>query len=341
MLTAHLRRKTALAAATIGLFAGGAQAASAATVTVTGDDGNPLALAQGAPAAIRNMSPSVGVAFPSTTGRFNLSIVGPDGVAVGTTINCFSWFAVSRSIDYRGNGPYTISVTNFASNDTSCKTPTSTETYAFTVVGAVALAPPTGTFLLRNPNSYTTNSYSQTVGLNPGASTYELRYAAGGVVGPDGAISGPSDTGYVNQTTGIADLRFKAPGTYTVVARATAYGGAGQFFTPWSPPVTVRAQVPFDLSTLSFPDNRGPRYRVRASLRETAAARGGKVSIAIAKGTKGKYRSLGTAKVSSKGTISKSFTATKTGGYRFRFSYKGNALVRGGKITVKATLRRL
>jgi hypothetical protein len=120
-----------MAAAATSLFCAlfGATAAHAATVTVTGDDGNPVPIAAGTPTAIRNMDTKVGVAFPSNNGYFSMSVTGPDGVAVATALTCFGWDSWSRYTDFRGNGNYTVTVTNYAKSDTTCKTPTSTETY--------------------------------------------------------------------------------------------------------------------------------------------------------------------------------------------------------------------
>jgi hypothetical protein len=321
LLDARSRRGLLAVAASIVLAGAGAGAAQAATVTVTGDDGNPVALAQGAPGSIRNMSPTVGLAFPATPARFSATVTGPDGTAVAGALTCFTTSSWTRSTDYRGNGNYTITVTNYAKDDTSCKTATSTETYVYAINGSVPLTAPAGPFLIRNPNAFATNTLALPVGLNPGASTYEVRYAPGGVVGPDGAISGPSEQSYVNTSTGTTDLRFTAPGAYTVVARAKA----GDYYTPWSAPVTVTAIVPFDLDRIAFPDSRGPRYRVTGYVRDKAIR--GKVSLALARGKKGgKYKPLGTATITSKSTFSKGFTQRRTGVYRLRVHYKGSAL---------------
>jgi hypothetical protein len=302
-------------------LASAASAHAAATITVTGDAGSPVALAQGAPATIRNMSPTVGIGFANTDGRFSATVAGPDGVAVSSPLSCFTNDNWTRITDFRGNGNYTITITNYAKADTSCKTATSTETYVYAINGSVPLTAPAGPFLIRNPNAFATNTLALPVGLNPGASTYEVRYAPGGVVGPDGAISGPSEQSYVNTSTGTTDLRFTAPGAYTVVARAKA----GDYYTPWSAPVTVTAIVPFDLDRIAFPDSRGPRYRVTGYVRDKAIR--GKVSLALARGKKGgKYKSLGTATITSKSTFSKGFTQRRTGVYRLRVHYKGSAL---------------
>ena len=89
--------------------------------------------------------------------------------------------------------------------------------------------------------------------------TYEIRYARGGVAGPDGAISGPSAETFVSRTTGLADFRFDKPGRWLIVARAKS----GIFFTPWSAPVNVNAIAPFDLELRPVP--RRPRPELQAA----------------------------------------------------------------------------
>ena len=71
----------------------------------------------------------------------------------------------------------------------------------------------------------------------------------------------------------------------------------------------------------------------------------GRVSVALARGTKGgKYRSLGSVKVSHH-SVTKRFRATRAGTYRLRFKYKGNSAVAGGfevdkiRITRRITFR--
>jgi hypothetical protein len=317
---------------TLGLVAAAPAVASAAAVTVTGDDGNPVALSAGAPVTIRNMSPSVAVAFPPGDGRFALAVTDGAGIAASSGTTCLSdRYASSDSVGYRGNGPYTVTVTNYGADDYSCKTPLSQEAYQFVIAASVGLTQPAKRFLLRAPNSFSSNPVMLPVGLNPGASSYELRYAAGGVVGPDGSISGPSAQAFVDTTTGLARLSPTAPGTYTVVARASDFSGGGEFFTPWSAPVKVTVVAPFDLTGVTFPDARGPSYRIRGEIREKSAR--GRVSIALAKGTKrGRYHSLGSARISSKGTFSKRFRTRRTGTYRLRFSFKGSATVQRGRV---------
>jgi hypothetical protein len=302
----------------------GSAAAHAANVTVTGDDGQPKPLAQGAPLTIRNMSPTVGIGFTSTDGRFSSHVTGPDGTAVTTDQNCLLNYNATRTVDWRGNGNYTITVTNYAKSDTGCTKPTSTETYVFATNASVAIQPPAGPFLMRAPNSYTSNTLSLPVAGNPGAITYEVKYAAGAVLAPDGSISGPSSDAFVNSTTGAIDLTFRAPGTYTVVARAKT----GQYTSPWSAPVNVQVITPFDLVGVSFPDSIGPKYTLRGTVRDTNIR--GKVRIAMAhrgkKNRYGKYKSIGTATISSKSTFTKTFKQRRTGYYRVRIHYLGSAI---------------
>lgn len=334
------RRLFAVGAATLAVLAT-ASAADAANVTVAGDDGNPVALAQNTPVGIRNMSTKLGVGFaPGTDTRYSVSFAGPDGVAVATSVDCFTTkVPVDRSVDYRGNGTYTFTVTNYAKADTNCAKATSTETYPVVIAGSVVVGTPAGKHLIRAANSYTTNTLQLPVQLNPGASSYEIRYAAGGVIGPDGAISGPSETTYVSTATGLAPFSVRTPGRYVVVARAVGFAGGGRFYTPWSAPVAIDAIVPFDLQGVSFPDSRGPSYELKGTLRETSIR--GRVTVSIARGKKGgKYRTLGRVKISSKGTFRKRFSARKAGVYRLRYVYKGSSTAAAGKIVQQVRITR-
>ena len=326
----------AAAATSLALALTGASAAhAAATVTVTGDDGNPVGIAAGTPTTIRNMSPTIGIGFPSTEGRFSFTATGPDGIAIASSLTCFGWDNWTRITDFRGNGNYTITITNYAKADTSCKTPTSTETYVYAINSGVSITPPPAPFLTRAANSYSTNTLSLPVSLNPGASTYEVQYALGAVLNPDGSISGSPQQGYVNTSTGLIDLRLTTPGTYTVVARAKN----GQYFSPWSAPVTVTALVPFDLAGITFPDFRGPSYLIRGTVRDTTIR--GTVTLALARGTKGgRYKSIGKTRISSKSTFSKRFTQRRTGTYRLRVHYAGSALAPPSSITYKIRITR-
>jgi hypothetical protein len=317
-----------------------ATALAAPTVTVTGDDGNPLPLNAVEPVGIRNMEVEADVSVPTTDSRFFTSQVLD---AAGTPASSLSPCRETRFgptwknfTDYRGNGTYSVVLRYYnTAGDSDCNGAVSERRFQFTINAGTAVATPPGRALTRAPNAFLTNTYQLGVGLNPGASTYEVRYARGGVVGPDGAISGPSGETFVDKTTGLADFRFDKPGSWVIVARAKS----GDFFTPWSAPVTVSAIAPFDLERTSFPDARGPSYKVRGQIRERVAR--GKVTISIARGKKtGKFHKIGKAKINSKGRFAKRFTVRRTGTYRLRYTYKGSSLVAGGRVTEQVRIRK-
>jgi hypothetical protein len=322
-----LRRRSLAVAATSVLAAFGvASAASAATVTVTGDDGATQVGLNAGPVTIRNMNPTVGIAFADTNGQFSAHVAGPDGTAVADDATCRINGNTTRYLTFRGNGTYTVTLTNYASyrTDANCARPTSTETYTFTIASSVAITPPPGPFLMRAPNSYHTNTLSLAVQPNPGASGYDVQYGLGSPVNPDGSLGGSPQSGYVNTTTGTIDLTFTVPGTYTVVYRAHN----GDYGSPWSAPVNVVAMVPFDLVGISWPDSRGPSYLLRGTINDKNIR--GRVSLALARKGKhnkyGTYKSLGKTSISSRSTFSKRFTERRTGTYRLRVHYAGSGI---------------
>lgn len=334
-MRARTRAMTALCA----MLAAGLAApaiAGAATVTVTGDDGNPIVLTAGAQASIRHMDPDVAVALGGTERAFSATISGPVAAAA-SPVTCRS-FASGSSIDYQGNGTYTISVTTYT--NTSCTAGAQQATYLFAINAGAPLTPPSGPVLTREPNGLSPIGYRVPIALNPGALAHDIRYALGGVIAPDGSISGASERAFADTTTGTAGVSFDRPGTYVMVARAEGYtGGAGQFFSPWSAPISIRAFAPFDFAAGSptFTDPRGPRYAIRAVLRERSAR--GKVRISLARGKRGKYRSLGKARLR-RGVLKKRFTLRRTGVYRMRFAFKGSATTAPGRVVQKVRFRR-
>jgi len=315
-------------------------AADAASVSVTGDDGNPIAVAPGAPPTIRNMRPDVGVAFPPGDGRYKITITNAAGNAVNNATSCRSRSLLGPyTVEYTGNGAYVVTITNFAANDFNCVTPQTTETFGFFIAASTAVTAP-ATHLLRAPGSFATNPLAVSVAQNPGASSLEVRFAPFATIGPDGAIAGNSTRTIADSATGVAQLRFDGPGVYTVVARPTRFSSAGEVGGPWSAPVRVVVLAPFDISGgLQFLDSRGPSYSVRIQLREKSAR--GRVSVALARGSRGgKYRSLGSAKISSLGTVTKRFRARRAGAYRLRFSYRGAQSILGGRAVFPIRIRR-
>ncbi|HEU4975700.1 MAG TPA: hypothetical protein VFT50_11465 [Baekduia sp.] len=310
--------------------------ASALNVTLTDDAGTPQAWS-GQP-AIRNMSPQVGIGFgPSEKGSYSATFAGPDGAGVSSPIDCYG-INTSRTLDFRGNGAYTVTIQQFPDKDYTCKTPSGApQVYTFSINSGVTLGALTAPVLIREPGSYVTQPVVLPFAGNPGALGYEIRYARNGAIGPDGAIQDTSQQTYVDPATGQVPLRLTDPGSYVVVARAKGFStGTGQFFSPWTPPVTVKALAPFDFSTTRTVDSRGPSYKVKIQLREKSAR--GRVSVAVARGKKGrKFHSLGSAKINRKGIFKKRFTLHRTGTYRMRFRFKGSATVAPG--TAMSTFR--
>lgn len=316
-----------------------ATAAAAPTVTVTGDDGNPLALNAAAPTGIRNMDVVADVTVPASDARYyTTQVLDQGGTAASAASPCRAtqfgptW---KNFADYRGNGTYTVLVRYFGNTDSDCNATATESRFQYAVNAGIGVTGPPGRLLTRAKNSFTTNAHQLGVSLNPGAFSYEVRYALGGVTGPDGAISGPSAETFVDRATGLAAFRFDKPGRYLIVARAKT----DDFFTPWSAAVNVTAVAPFDIERVSFPDARGPRYKLRGQVRERIAR--GRVTISVARGRKGgKFRRLGRAKLNSQGRFTKKFGLRRTGVYRLRYTYRGSDLVAAGSVTEAIRIRR-
>jgi hypothetical protein len=332
----HAGRTMAAAIATTAAAMLAPGVAQAATVTVKGDDGNPLPIAPGAPPTIRNLDLDVGIVKGVDATRFTVAAAAPDGVPlISDATYCWSLGDLGRDLDYRGNGTYTVVVTEYTGTTPCTTAPLRQTTYQFAVAAGVAIGQPPGPVLIRQKNSVVSNVIELDFAPNPGAFGYDIQYARGGVIGPDGAISGPSASAFVDSATGKVQLRLTEPGNYTMVARANR----GAFNTPWSPAIVVRAQAPFDLSRTEFPDDRGPTYSVRGTL-GTKGMRG-RIKVAIAPGRRGgKFRSLGNAKIRSNGTFTKRFVVRRLGHYRLRYSWKGGALVQKGSVTEGIRIRR-
>lgn len=318
-----------------------AAAQAVPAVTITGDNGQPAVITEGVPAAIRNMSVDAAVTVQpgDAAGSWGWSITGPDNVTA-LDGGCWPTSTVartdSRRVNYRGNGAYALTLNLYAAR--SCTGTAVTKRYVWNVGASVAVGQPAGPLPTRPTGTSVTNTLMLDFAGNPGATIYEVRFLKGGVLAPDGSISGGGETATIDSTTGkIRFWNFDGPGTYTFVARAKN----GDFYTPWSAPASVTLIAPFDLRTASFTDRRGPSYQLRGELRETAAA-GGRVTIAIAKGKKGKkFRTLGRAKINSKGAFKLRFTQRKLGWYRLRYSYKGSTAVARGAAYAEVRFRRV
>jgi hypothetical protein len=324
-LTSNRRSCRALlaAAAAIGAVAIAPAAASAAvSVAVTGDDGNPVPL--GGTLNMRNMNPVLTITAAATD-RWGVSVTGPNGAAVASDTGCTSGTSSLKYVDYVGNGVYTVNLTTY---NATCGAPT-TQTLPFTITASVAIGPPAAPALTRKPGSFVTNTVPLAIDLNPGALTHEIFVGRNVQPNPDGSLPGTPESLFADTATKTVGVPLnKGPGNYVVVARAKGYSGltTPNVFTAFSAPVVVRAYAPFDLKSFRWTDSRGPSYRFHATIMETSAT--GKVNVAIGRGTKGKYRSLGTAKIR-KHAFSKRFRLS-VGKWRIRFKYKGNATVAGG-----------
>ena len=167
------------------------------------------------------------------------------------------------------------------------------------------------------------------IDLNPGALATDAFVGFNVAANPDGSLPGTPTQLFPDSTTRTVDVRLdKGPGTYVVAAHAKGFTGGlnPQAFGPWATPAAIRAFGPFDLKSFKWTDSRGPSYRFNATITETSTT--GSVSIAIGRGTKGKYKSYGTAKIRHH-AFSKRFSLSR-GKWRIRFKYKGNATVAGG-----------
>jgi hypothetical protein len=322
------RALLAISAAAFAAAVGPAAASAAVSVTVTGDDGNPVPIA--GTLNIRNMNPQLSIASSAATDRFKVSVTGPNGAKVATGDgDCnVGGTTASKSVDYVGNGTYTVTVTTFT--DTNCTAGAAAQSLPFTITASTAITPPAIPQLTRQPGTTIVNTVTLPIDLNPGALSTDAFVERNVPPNPDGSLPGAPTQIYPDTTTKTVQVRLdQGPGIYYVAAHAKGYTGTmnPQSFGPWATPAQIRAFAPFDLQKFSWTDSRGPSYRFSAVIRATGAT--GRVNIAIGRGSKGKYRSLGTARIS-KHRFSKRFRLTKLGKYRIRFKYKGNTTVAGG-----------
>jgi hypothetical protein len=303
-----------------------AAANAAVGLSVTGDDGAAIGL--GGTLNIRNMNPLLGISS-TTTDFFSLSVVGPNGAKVASDLDCFSNYTTTQKpVDYVGNGTYTVTLTTFTNN--TCTTGARAQSFPFTITASTAITPPSSAVLTRAPGSTIPNTITLPIDLNPGALSTDVFVERNVPPNPDGSLPGAPEQVFPDTTAKTVAIRLdKGPGAYVVAAHAKGYTGVlnPQAFGPWATPVGIRAFAPFDLQRFSWSDSRGPSYRFSATIRATGA--NGRVSIAIGRGSKGKYRSLGSVKIT-KHRFSKRFKLSKIGKYRIRFKYKGNSTVAPG-----------
>jgi hypothetical protein len=319
-----------------------ASAGAALSATITGDDGQPMPLNAAAPVTLRNMDPAVVTNQDAAEGyRYTVAVLGPDNVPVasGQTCTRTEYSPENKEfVNYRGNGTYTVIVRFFSDvNDTTCAKAPREVRFAFNLAASVAIGQPPGAGLTRRPGEFSLLKHELDFTPNPGAVTYEIQYAKGGVVGADGAIQGVSQSAYLNRTTGKIEITSRLPGDYVMVARAKN----DDYYTAWSPPVSFRLYAPFDMTNVYAVDARGPSFKLRGSVREPTAA-GGRVTVSIAKGKHGKkFRRLGKARVNSKGVWTLRFKVRKYGNYRMRYSFSGNATVLKGSAYESVRIKRV
>jgi hypothetical protein len=277
--------------------------------------------------AVQNQAPA--------NGSWKMWVTDPAGT-LAVSESCWSSGTTSWDdrVNYRGNGGYVLHVQNFTAR--SCASgPQPEQAFAFTISGSVAIPQPAA-MMTRPAGTSITNTHLLDFAGNPGAQNYEIHFAKGGVLAPDGSISGPSTTAIVDTSGKIRFWQFDGPGQYLMVARAQS----GDYFTPWSAPITITMVAPFDLLTTGFPDARGPSYKLRGTVREKSLA-GSRVTVAAAKGKKGKrFRTLGKPKVNSKGDFTLRFRLSR-GTYRLRYSYKGSSTITRGTVYEVVTIRRV
>jgi hypothetical protein len=181
------------AAATMALVAcAPATAFGVVAVNVTGDDGNQAPLSTAAPLGIRNMDvKTITHVDVADAAGYTTTVVGPDGPGAATAHGCEdAQFSPEDSnfITYRGNGLYKLTLSLFS--DRNCTTAKGAPTaYSWTVNASVAIGQPASPLMTRAANSFSTNTQQLDFNQNPGAVIYEIKYALGGVVGADGAIS--------------------------------------------------------------------------------------------------------------------------------------------------------
>lgn len=312
-------------------------AAATAAVTVELDDGSGFRPAAGL--TTPSMVPDLRFSPATDADRFAVRVTGPDGKDAAEPVACATLTA-NRTAHYRGNGPVTVTVTPYATDDRECGSPTGpSEVTTYTVATTVTLTAPARAVLFRAPGSRSAVPVEVPLASDPFALTNEVRFARGGRPGADGGLPASSSEGGYDPSAKAASLLLPGPGTYTVVARALGVRTAAgeQFSSPWSAPVTVKALAPFDIEVPKLLDARGPSYALglRAGERSTR----GKVRVSYARGLSGgRFRSLGTAKLGKGAAATKRFRLARPGTYRLRVSYAGGGLTAAGTSTVPFTI---
>lgn len=316
--------------------------ASAATLAVTADDGTGVPVSP--PPTLRSLAPKVIPQLAPGEGNYSLTVTGPTGQdALEIPQRCRSASnAAPADVAYAGNGAYQVVLTAYGDRDFSCSNaPVGQASGGFAIDArtGVVIQPNQRVVLTRDPGSFVTKEVRLGFVGVAGADTFDIQYARAANLAPDGSILAGRDA-FLDRATGLFSVRADTPGVYSVVSRARTFGTPGGA-TPWSAPVQFRAFAPFDLQSLTFPDARGPSYRLTGDVREDRTR--GRVSIAFARGWTGRarYRSAGRATLRTGARFTKRFRLRRTGRYRVRFRFAGNSTTAPGTIVQRITIRRI
>lgn len=337
-------RSLALAAAlAVSLAAPAAAGAlSPPAVTITDSANAVVPLTDGA--QIANLDAKVDFAPQPDAQYYSYAVVNPDGQASTDSRTCSAVSAKSGPLtfSYAGNGAYKVGLSLYP--NFKCD-PAQAQSALFNVTQAVGVTPGVPgagkALLTRKPGSFSTISYAVKPSVPVGTSSIDIQYARSATVNPDGTLKAAKVlTGFATAKSPASPTRFTAPGRYTFVARASSPFGVK---SPWSAPQKVLVLAPFDLSSLTFPDSRGPIYTAKGTIREPGVV--GKVVVALAKGKKGgTFRTIGKPTIK-RGTFSVRFRAsgTRAGApYRIKATYAGSKtrFILGGSETRTFTVFR-
>ena len=312
------------------------------TVIVTGDGGQPSRSPPPPPLACARWTSTLKAAVPATdTANFIAPGLRPAAGAVlarqPVPDHGVHHVDSANFADYRGNGTYSrrrsASTPGGRHLHRRRHAPASTSTRS--TPASASRAPPTK-FLTRAPNSLITNRYELGVGLNPGASSYEVRYALGGVIGPDGAISGPSAETFVNTANGLADFRFDKPGRYVIVARATR----NQLLHPVERAAPSSTRSRRSTSSAWRSPTRAARA-TRSAARCASAAPAAAASRSHREEVEGRQVPPHRPREGQlEGSLHQALPPRGYGKYRLRYTYSGSSLVAAGRVTQRITIRK-
>ena len=249
----------------------------------------------------------------------------PSGAAVASPTSLRHGPALAAScVDYIGNGVYTVTLTNYNAN---CSAPVATHADAlpFTITASTAITSPPTAQLTRKPGLVRDQHGPAADRPQPRrAGDRRLRRRSTWPPTRTGRCRARPTPLFPDSTTRTVGVPLdKGPGTYVVAARAKGFTGSNGAVLQ---PVGDAGGHPRVRRRSTSSRSGGPTAVGRATgstRRSWRPSATGKVNVAIGRGTKGKYKSFGTAKIR-KHAFSKRFRLS-TGKWRIRFKYKGNA----------------